>query len=889
MSTDIVVPAAPPPTIDFADLRRSLGPDGALESMAAVRQFILVKLVWDAEKKKWNKLPCNWHTGEVANAHDTSIHADWQTALATAELFGPGYGVGFVFIEGGGWWFVDIDNCIVDGVWSPLALQIVDMLQSCAMEISVSGKGFHIFGRATPMPAHGCKNVPRGLECYSSGRFVLLGHNAMGNAALDATAAFAKVVENYFPPKAGGKSKIDWAATQAVNAANPPDMSDDELIAKACKVRSSAATFGTKASFKDLWELNVDKLAKAFPVPEGDNRKYDGSSADQALCNHLAWWCRKDPVWMWRILMTPGYCKLYRDEKWNPENHKDYIERTIKKALVTVATARGTSKPPTSPAPGEPPDAPPEGTPNVINIEAGNVDGFVAEAAAALVETKQVYQRLGALVHLQRDISGNTVVSAIGNHTARVWLNELRTFTKWNTQKGKRVVTDPPMPLIDDLLGCERYADVPELIGISQQPFLRKDGTMMLDPGFDQATGIYGAFQPNAFNVPERPTKDQAVAALGELAGLLGEFNFVSPIDRAMMVVGILTAAMRSSITIAPFFLNRAHQIASGKSYASQLMQAFAMGWDPDSVRIPESIPQTKEEWTKSLPAIFIGSPPAVWFDNFVDDIPDHPDLCAIFTTGAMSARLFGRNDKKVTVQARSFVSGTGNNVGICEGMSRRVAVINMDKVPGHGAYKANPLRTVLLNRPKFVSLAMTIVRAWIVAGSPQTPCIHVDSFDHWTQLCRQPLMWLDQQDVGSAFQTTQVADPDAELWERFCAAWDKFIGTKAITLANALKDAQAVCPYVPDPFAGSVPVPPPPPHAAGAKDLIEIRTEIGKVRGFDDPRQFAHWIERQSGKWTPDAIRLKKTGRKYCKVDLWQLERHSSYVPPPPVAPIAT
>lgn len=92
---------------------------------------------------------------------------------------------------------------------------------------------------------------------------------------------------------------------------------DADLLRLALKSRSAASAFGNRASFADLWEANVDALAKAFP---GD--PYDASRADAALAQHLAFWTGRNCE---RIQSLMQQSALVRD-KWERE---DYLPRTI--------------------------------------------------------------------------------------------------------------------------------------------------------------------------------------------------------------------------------------------------------------------------------------------------------------------------------------------------------------------------------------------------------------------------------------------------------------------------------------------------------------------------------------------------------------------------------
>lgn len=284
-----------------------------LQGLANYPQFIRYKIERRGEKD--TKIPINHESGFVCDAQNPS---NW-TDLYTASMSPHGAGLGFVFTDVDPFFFVDLDNCLEDGTWSAVALDVLSLCAGAAVEVSQSGQGLHVFGSGV-LPPHGCKNVSLGLELYHTGRFVALtGDRAMGDvryAGSDTTT----LVSRYFSPTANAAGgALGWTEGPVEEWAGHTD--DDELISHACNVRSASATFGASASFADLWAGDSDALALAFP---GD--PYDASSADAALASHLAFWTGKDCARMQRLMERSG---LVRDKY----EREDYLPRTILAAV----------------------------------------------------------------------------------------------------------------------------------------------------------------------------------------------------------------------------------------------------------------------------------------------------------------------------------------------------------------------------------------------------------------------------------------------------------------------------------------------------------------------------------------------------------------------------
>ena len=260
---------------------------------------------------------------------DPNSPANWLTADQAIQLAAvTGYGVGFVFTEQDPFFFFDIDNCATAEGWSPLAIQLCAQFAGCAIEVSQSGKGLHIFGAYSARPEHGCRNQALDLELYTSKRFVALtGSGLQGDAISPPADALQTLIASHFQPSAICAS-TDWTDRPSDEWNGPTD--DDELISKMLIARTSAAAaFSNRASVGDLWRGNTDALAAAYP--SGSDAPFDHSSADAALCQHLAFWTGKDCA---RIDALFRQSALYR-EKW--ENRPDYRERTV---LYAVSLCR---------------------------------------------------------------------------------------------------------------------------------------------------------------------------------------------------------------------------------------------------------------------------------------------------------------------------------------------------------------------------------------------------------------------------------------------------------------------------------------------------------------------------------------------------------------------
>src|SRR5262249_6453884 len=108
--------------------------------------------------------------------------------------------------------------------------------------------------------------------------------------------------------------------------------------------------------------------------------------------------------------------------------------------------------------------------------------------------------------------------------------------------------------------------------------------------------------------------------------------------------------------------------------------------------------------------------------------------------------------------------------------------------------FKGNPVEKVLANRGHYISAALTIVRAYVVAGRPGRPS-PLASYTEWSDSVRGALVWLDRPDPVDSMLAVRAEDPELQTLSIMLSAWAEAIGTapgSARTTAEVLKLAMA-------------------------------------------------------------------------------------------------
>ena len=489
-----------------------------------------------------------------------------------------------------------------------------------------------------------------------------------------------------------------------------------------------------------------------------------------------------------------------------------------------------------------------------IRVVAGEIHRVVDVAEQELAHTRRHYQRGGLIVTVVTDPgTRETRVQEISAPALVRALAGAATWERFDARAADWVRTDPPARHAAVLFDSTSYNHLPVLSGLTRQPYLRPDGSLMTAAGYDSASGMFGVFDAREFAIPDTPSLADAKAALALLQDLLAEFSFTSETDLAAALSALLTAAIRPSLPNAPMFHARAHMVGSGKSYLCELITAFAT----PQRGTPTTFPADDEECRKLLLAELLRAPAVIEFDNLTSDLVAHKSLCTALTSEHLSGRILGVS-KTATVSTRTLFLSSGNNVGPVQDMTRRCITIRMDpgcEIPAARSFRRPELvREVLRDRGRYVAAALTVVRAWIVAGRSNTECKSMAGYGEWSDLCRQPLLWLGLADATESVFEAMAEDPDRETLGRLLTTWQSAFGRTAAMVRDAVRISA---------FGDE--------HA----ELREVLRDIADERGEINRRRLGWWIRRHAGRIVDGRRFVRASGNR--SAEAWHVESVSS------------
>jgi hypothetical protein len=430
------------------------------------------------------------------------------------------------------------------------------------------------------------------------------------------------------------------------------------------------------------------------------------------------------------------------------------------------------------------------------------------QAVQALAADQAIFQRGGLLVHIQHDDGPKTLkgiqrpanrprIAVIREPSLRERLTEVARFVKRReSEDGEEIIqVHPPAFCTSAVAARGQWPNIRHIEGVISSPILRSDGTVLQTPGYDTVTGLYYEPTGPAIEVIEAPTLDDAQAACKSLLEVLCDFPFFKPQHQASWLAMVLTPLARHAFSgPSPLFLVDANIRASGKSLLADAASLIVTGRPIARM----SIPKNDDEMRKRITAIALGADQMILIDNIVGELGS-ASLDAALTGTIWKDRILGRSEI-VEMPLVTTWAATGNNVVLMADTSRRVCHIRLESKLENPEQRedfqhANLLAWVRKERPRLLTAALTILFAYCRNGRPNQGLKPWGSFEGWSDLVRQALVWAGVPDPGETREDlTRSSDREAAALRALIEGWPDIdpggIGLTAAKLLDRLNDS---------------------------------------------------------------------------------------------------
>lgn len=433
---------------------------------------------------------------------------------------------------------------------------------------------------------------------------------------------------------------------------------------------------------------------------------------------------------------------------------------------------------------------------DAITVEAGRLHVNASDAERALLGANApLYVRAEKLVRPVVDdlpaAHGRRTKAArltqVTEATMIDYLSRAARFQKWDGRAKRYAAIDPPPLVAKIILSRDGEWQFRRLAGVITTPTIRPDGTILREPGYDEATQLLLLDPPVMPKLPARPSKKMAGSALKRLDSLLDEFPFTDEASRSVALSALITPVVRGALSVAPMHVTKAPVAGSGKSYIIDLASAINSG-----ERAPVmSAGQKEEEMEKRLVGALLAGQTIISIDNVNGELGGDA-LCQIIERPVVSVRKLGESSF-LKIESRATCFATGNNIRLVGDMTRRVVMCSLDpdmERPELREFKRDPFEEVLANRGLYVAAALTIASAYIQAGYPEQ-ARPLASFEDWSRIVRSALIWLGRADPVDTMDAAREDDPVKLTLLSLLTSWHAATGSASKTANEIVSLAQ--------------------------------------------------------------------------------------------------
>ena len=336
-------------------------------------------------------------------------------------------------------------------------------------------------------------------------------------------------------------------------------------------------------------------------------------------------------------------------------------------------------------------------------------------------------------------IVGAPMIAPITTAVLRMRLSEVANYRKWAKARETWVECSPPDEIVGAVADLGDW-DLPVLRGLVETPIMRADGSIAEARGYDAQSGYWLAPSAQFPAVPATPSQAQAERAYAELAEVFADFPYASREESAVPIATILTTIAKTRER--PGFLFDAPQGGVGKTLQTDAIAVIATGRPASRAAYPAS----DEETGKVLASYARRGSQLISIDDIKRTLGGENLDRVLTARGEVDFRVLGRTEL-VTAPWSATLMFTGVNVGLLGQMGRRLLrariVSTLERPQDRANFQHHPLLDwVLVERPRLVRAALTLLRAYVVAGQPDMDLPAWGSFESWARLIPHAIVY---------------------------------------------------------------------------------------------------------------------------------------------------
>lgn len=418
----------------------------------------------------------------------------------------------------------------------------------------------------------------------------------------------------------------------------------------------------------------------------------------------------------------------------------------------------------------------------------------------------------------------------------------------------------PPTKVTSAVLASAEWPGLKPLAGIIGMPVIRRDGSLLQEPGYDPASHLYLSPSVDVPAIADDPTPAQVEQSRTFVFDtLLRDFEWAGPADRANYIGLLVTPFLRRHLRcMTPLGIVSATMPGSGKSILAGLIGLLAgqktLSWADDD-----------RELEKVITSAFTIEAGVVVFDNLEEGTAiNSPILANLLTNQTWSGRILGASRIGSWPNERLWLA-TGNNLRVGGDIASRSVLVRLSpraphpeerdgfRIPNLDEWLTNPA-----NRAATIRHLLVLILDWTLVGSRRdTTLPNMRQFTPWARGVGGFLHHHGVKGFLTNLDELRATDDDDVRWAAFLSKWQSKFGAKPVRAAEVFEDATLdTAERVQfDPWDGAF---------------------ITSARG-GRPRsvvQLGQWLKGHDGRFHGE-LRLRSAMDTHAKITLWWVEKY--------------
>jgi hypothetical protein len=388
-----------------------------------------------------------------------------------------------------------------------------------------------------------------------------------------------------------------------------------------------------------------------------------------------------------------------------------------------------------------------------FQITAGNGHEAIDFANLMIARDPEIFYRGNELVTIVRKEDGRPSIAGVSSPMIWKRLSALVEWQKYSTTAEDWISCDPHSSVVEGVRCHQSWPAVRELRGVVGAPSFRTDGTLIVSPGYDRESGLFYFPDGACGSMPDEPTIDDARAGVKSLLEVVELFPWQTEAHKYAWLAALLTTVAKTALgeSNVPLFLIDANSKGTGKSRLVDAISVIATG----HIAAREGYTTNDEELAKAVTADLQSGTRIVLWDNVDTEFGGSTVDRLLTSEGWFCSRMLGRNTADARLVMRNCATWfvTANNATIKADVVRRAVHIRLEtklENPESRDFDRDFLPWIKEERPRLMAAALTVVRAWFVAGKPSAKLKTFGSFEAWSNLIRQIHRWLELPDPWS-------------------------------------------------------------------------------------------------------------------------------------------